>query len=54
LIAIGGIKPRLRDYGILEASLPKLSEKAMEDGCHLSNPRPCSADDMLRLYRQAW
>ena len=51
---IGGIKPRLRDYGILEGSLEKLSQKAIEDGCHLSNPRPCTVDDLLRLYRQAW
>ena len=54
LIALSGIAPRLRDYGIPEGSLEKLSHKAIEDGCHLSNPQPCTVDDLLRLYRQAW
>jgi alcohol dehydrogenase class IV len=51
---ICGIAPRLRDYGILEGSLDKLSQKAIEDGCHGSNPRACTVDDLLRLYRRAW
>lgn len=47
-----GIKPRLRDYGITEAALPALADKAIQDGCHLLNPRPCTRDDLLELYRQ--
>jgi alcohol dehydrogenase class IV len=27
--------------------------KAMEDGCHRSNPRPTTAQDMENLYRAA-
>ncbi|HEY7307598.1 MAG TPA: iron-containing alcohol dehydrogenase [Bryobacteraceae bacterium] len=49
-----GISPRLRDYGIPEDALPGLAEKAIQDGCHLLNPVPCTAATLLALYRQAW
>ena len=49
-----GIAPRLRDHGIPEAALPALADKAIQDGCHLLNPRPCTRDDLLTLYRQAY
>ncbi len=49
-----GIAPRLRDYGIPEAALPALAAKAIEDGCHQFNPRPCSEADLLRLYQNAF
>jgi alcohol dehydrogenase class IV len=45
------IQPRLRDYGIREASLTMLAGKAVEEGCHLSDPRLCT--EVLQLYRQA-
>ena len=48
------ILERLRDYGIPEDALPSLAAKASEDGCHLLNPRPCSREDLLALYRAAW
>jgi 4-hydroxybutyrate dehydrogenase len=51
---LAGIKPRLRDYGVPESALEMLSQKAVEDGCHLSNPRPCTAADLLHLYRESW
>jgi 4-hydroxybutyrate dehydrogenase len=51
---ICGIAPRLRDYGIPEDALAKLAAKAIEDGCHLLNPRPCTQVDLLELYRQGW
>ncbi len=50
---LAGIRPRLRDYGITEAALPALAAKAFQDGCHQLNPRPCSAEDLLELYRRA-
>jgi alcohol dehydrogenase class IV len=31
-----------------------MAEKAMGDWCHPFNPRPCSKDDMLALYRAAY
>ncbi len=49
-----GIAPRLRDYNIPEDALEMLAGKAIEDGCHLLNPRPCTCQDLLDLYRAAW
>jgi alcohol dehydrogenase class IV len=49
-----GIKPRLRDWGVTESILPALADKAVQDGCHQLNPRPCGRDDLLALYRQAF
>jgi len=49
-----GITQRLRDLGVPRDALPLLSAKAMEDGCHLTNPRRCSQADMLRLYEEVW
>jgi len=48
-----GIAPRLRDYGVTEAVLPVLADKAIQDGCHQLNPRACTRDDLLALYRAA-
>jgi 4-hydroxybutyrate dehydrogenase len=48
------IAPRLRDYGVTEAILPKLADKAVEDGCHQNNPRACTREDLLELYRRAY
>lgn len=49
-----GIAPRLGDYGVTEAVLPALADKAIQDGCHQLNPRPCTREDLLALYRAAW
>ena len=49
-----GIAPRLRDWGVKEEILPKLADKAIQDGCHQLNPRPCSREDLLALYRAAY
>ncbi|HKW96370.1 MAG TPA: iron-containing alcohol dehydrogenase [Bryobacteraceae bacterium] len=49
-----GIKPRLRDWGVAESILPALADKAVQDGCHQLNPRPCTREDLLELYRQAY
>jgi 4-hydroxybutyrate dehydrogenase len=48
------IKPRLRDWGVAESILPALADKAIQDGCHQLNPRPCTREDLLNLYRQAY
>jgi alcohol dehydrogenase class IV len=48
------IKPRLRDWGVSESILPALADKAIQDGCHQLNPRPCTREDLLALYRQAY
>jgi alcohol dehydrogenase class IV len=49
-----GIAPRLRDYNVAESVLPALADKAIQDGCHQLNPRPCTREDLLELYRQAY
>jgi 4-hydroxybutyrate dehydrogenase len=54
LNSICEIATRLRDYSIPEGALPSLAAKAVEDACHLLNPRPCTREDLLALYRAAW
>jgi len=49
-----GITQRLRDLKVPREKLPELASKAMEDGCHLSNPRRCIRADMLQLYEEIW
>jgi alcohol dehydrogenase class IV len=48
------IAPRLRDWGVSESILPALADKAIQDGCHQLNPRPCTREDLLALYQQAY
>ncbi len=48
-----GIPQRLRDAGVREDMIPLMVPKAMEDGCHLLNPRPTTRQDMEALYRAA-
>lgn len=47
------IPVRLSDAGVTPDMIPTLVSKALEDGCHLMNPRPCSAEDFRRLYKAA-
>jgi alcohol dehydrogenase class IV len=49
-----GIAGRLRDHGVTEEILPKLADKAIEDGCHQNNPKLCTREDLLALYRVAY
>ncbi len=51
---IVGIAPRLRDFGVREEQLPALADKAVQDGCHQLNPRACSREDLLEMYRAAY
>ena len=48
-----GIPERLSGLGITRDMIPALSRKAMEDACHQLNPRPCTLEDMARLYESA-
>ena len=45
-----GLPSGLAAEGITKADIAKLADKAVEDACHRSNPRPCTRDDMLKLY----
>ena len=49
-----GIPKSLREVGITEDQLPALAKKAFEDPCHQTNPRPCSEQDLLMLYKEAF
>ena len=46
-----GIANGLAEAGVTEEQLPELSGLAHADSTHQSNPRPCTKDDMLSLYR---
>ncbi len=48
-----GIPSRLREVNVAAEMIPRLARQAMADGCHLTNPRPCSETDMIHLYQQA-
>ncbi len=48
-----GIPERLRDVGVSADMIPQLTEQAMEDGCHLTNPRKCQRKDMAYLYNKS-
>jgi alcohol dehydrogenase class IV len=34
--------------------VPEIVAKALEDTCHLTNPRPCTSDDFAALLKAAW
>jgi alcohol dehydrogenase class IV len=46
-----GLPEGLASQGIGEDRLPQLAELALADACHQLNPRPCTEEDMLALYR---
>lgn len=48
-----GVPDHLSALGIKREMIPAMSKKAMEDACHLLNPRPCAESDMVALYEQA-
>ena len=49
-----GITRGLRNHAVRRESLAPLSVKAFEDSCHKTNIRPCTQDDLLRLYEESW
>ncbi len=49
-----GIPATLAEAGVQADQLPLLAEQAFRDGCHLSNPRPCTQNDLLTLYTEAF
>ncbi len=48
-----GIPSRLRTVNVKAAMIPTLAQQAVADQCHLTNPRPCTEQDMINLYQQA-
>ena len=47
------IPSHLREVNVKAEMIPRLAEQAMADQCHLTNPRPCTEQDMINLYQQA-
>src|SRR5690606_10032793 len=46
-----GLPEGLQALGVGSEVLDKLAGFAFQDGCHRSNPRPCSREDLLALYQ---
>lgn len=49
-----GLADGLGAEGVPEDGLEKLAKLAYEDACHRSNPRPCTVDDLLCLYKASY
>lgn len=49
-----GIPGSLAQVGVTSEQLPALAKKARADICHNTNPRPCSEQDFLKLYQEAF
>ena len=47
------IPSRLREANVTAEMIPDLARQAVADQCHLTNPRPCTEEDMINLYREA-
>ena len=48
-----GLPTKLRDIGVEESHVEKLSQLAIEDFCHPSNPKPVAKADFEAVYRKA-
>jgi hypothetical protein len=48
-----GIPETLSGVGVTREHLSALVDVAMADGCHATNPRPCSRDDFMRFFDEA-
>ena len=44
----------LSEVGLKRESLQNMAKNAMLDHCYKVNPRPCTEEDMLRLYEIAF
>ena len=55
MIVDSGLKPRLRDHGIMASDIPALASEAMKQQRLLvNNPCPIDETDAARLYEAAW
>ena len=48
-----GITGTLASHGVKPEQIPRLVEIAVNDICHQTNPRPCTAADFERLFKAA-
>ena len=49
-----GLPSDLRSQGVRESDLPRLAALAFADPCHELNPRRCTEDDLLALYKASF
>ncbi|MDD9938866.1 MAG: iron-containing alcohol dehydrogenase [Myxococcales bacterium] len=49
-----GLPESLSAAGVQEEVLEQLADLAFEDPCHSENPRPCTREDLLTLYRASF
>ena len=49
-----GIPHTLTEAGVARDLIDALADQAIADGCHASNPRPCSRADLHALYAAAF
>jgi alcohol dehydrogenase class IV len=49
-----GLPDGLRAEGVTEGDVAKLADKAIEDACHRSNPRPVTREDLAGLYMRSF
>jgi alcohol dehydrogenase class IV len=49
-----GLPSDLRSQGVQESDLPRLAALAFADPCHELNPRRCTEDDLLALYKASF
>ncbi|MBQ9542960.1 MAG: lactaldehyde reductase [Ruminococcus sp.] len=49
-----GIPEKLHEIGVKEEDLPALAEVAMADVCTGGNPRPCTVESILEIYKKAF
>lgn len=48
-----GIQGKLAEHGVALEDIPKLVDIAFADGCHQTNPRPCTRDDFQAFFEAA-
>ncbi|MEQ1876247.1 MAG: iron-containing alcohol dehydrogenase [Bdellovibrionia bacterium] len=48
-----GIASHLSGAGVKKEQIPKLTEIAIADGCHGSNPRACTREDFTKIFQEA-
>jgi alcohol dehydrogenase class IV len=48
-----GITGTLSSHGVKQEQVPRLVQIAVQDICHQTNPRPCTAADFERLFAEA-
>ena len=49
-----GIAPSLAAVGVKREQIGRLADVAAKDICHQTNPRPCTREDFVRFFEQAF